>query len=94
MGGGASVSKNKDNFIITFGCPPTSTVDARSTIARAYFEFLQETADEKGYIVLPGNLNYWNGEDGKCEHSLKVPSGPILLQWHETTAEEITNEKN
>ena len=77
-----SVARGKtshENFIITFGCPPSDTVAARSTIARAYFMFLCDARDKKGYIGLPGNLNYWNGDDGKAEHSLKVPSGPILL---------------
>ena len=68
-----------ENFIITFGCPPTATVPARSTIARAYFTFLRDAADDEGAILLPGNLNYWNGDDGKCEHSLKVPGGAIEL---------------
>ena len=67
---------------MTFGCPPTGTVAARSTIAAAYFAFLSESADDESKeLILPGNLNYWNGDDGKCEHAVRVPGGAIGLSW-------------
>ena len=37
LGHGSSSSDQQEDFIITFGCPPTSTVPARSTIAHEYF---------------------------------------------------------
>ena len=84
----ATETMQEGNLIITFGCPPTASVPARSTIARAYFTFLRDAAEgaeggKQGRILLPGNLNYWNGVDGKCEHSLKVPGGWTELYWRQ-----------
>ena len=68
------------NYLVTFGCPPSKGVPAKSTIAVAYFKFLKKSADDKGRIVLPGPLNFFLGTDGKCETISKVRR-PIVLQW-------------
>ena len=72
-----SLSKNCTNIILTFGCPPSATVDAFSTIAGEYFCFLREEAedDKGGRLLLPGSMNYWNGQNGKLEHIPHVPAG-------------------
>ena len=80
-------SGTDENFIMTFGCPPTQTVAARSTIAKAYFTFMRDASDDEGILYLPGNLNYWGGDDGKCEHAVKVPGGAIELKWHDSSNE-------
>ena len=74
-----------ENFIITYGCPPTEGVPAKSTIAHAYIKYLKKAADPQGNIALPGPLNFFVGTDGKCEHSIKVRR-PLLLQWKDKTA--------
>ena len=73
-------AETEENFIITYGCPPTEGVPAKSTIARAYVGYLKQAADPKGNIALPGPLNFFVGAGGKCEHSIKVRK-PLLLQW-------------
>lgn len=42
-------------FILTFGCPPTEGVPAKSTIARSYLKNLINEAED-GYIVFPTAL--------------------------------------
>ena len=73
-----------ENFVITYGCPPTEGVPAKSTIAAAYIKYLKKAADPQGNIALPGPLNFFVGEDGKCEHSIKVRKA-ILLKWTDKT---------
>ena len=69
-----------ENFIITYGCPPTEGVPAKSTIAQSYMSYLRRCANKDGYVALPGPLNFFVGSDGKCEHSIKVNS-PLLLKY-------------
>ena len=73
---------SQENIIMTFGCQPSSGVPVKSTIARAYFSFLRQQAlqDAEKRIALPGNLSFFTGTDGKCEHVTKVAQ-PLLLQW-------------
>ena len=73
-------SQNHENFIITFGCPPTEGVPAKSTIAKTYMKYLKQCANKDGYLALPGPLNFFVGSDGKCEHSIKV-NFPLLLKY-------------
>ena len=75
----------EENFVITYGCPPTEGVPAKSTIAHAYLKYLKKAADSQGNIALPGPLNFFVGADGKCEHSIKVRK-PLLLKWQDKTA--------
>ena len=77
-------AENDENFVITYGCPPTEGVPAKSTIAHAYIKYLKKAADPQGNIALPGPLNFFVGEDGKCEHSIKVRK-PLLLKWRDKT---------
>jgi len=42
-------------FILTFGCPPTEGVPAKSTIARSYLKNLISEAED-GHIVIPTAL--------------------------------------
>ena len=45
------------NFILWFGCPPGSQVNAKSTIAVDFFRELEQNAnDSDGSILLPLNL--------------------------------------
>ena len=39
---GNSLPEQQENFIITYGCPPTEGVPAKSTIAKAYIKFLKQ----------------------------------------------------
>ena len=76
--------KNEENLIITFGCMPSAGVPAKSTVARAYFRHLRHSARVKdlgvGNLVLPGNLSFFNGTDGRVEHTTRV-TAPLLLKW-------------
>ena len=36
-----SMSENHENFIMTYGCPPTEGVPAKSTIAESYMRYLK-----------------------------------------------------
>ena len=74
------IPENHENFIITYGCPPTEGVPAKSTIAKTYMQYLKKSSDQNGYIQLPGPLNFFVGSDGKCEHSIKV-NQPVLLKY-------------
>ena len=40
--GGNSLPEQQENFIITYGCPPTEGVPAKSTIAKAYIKYLKQ----------------------------------------------------
>ena len=75
-----SNTETTTNFILTYGCPPSEGVPAKSTIAHAYIKYLKKAADPQGRIGLPGPLNFFVGADGKCEHSIKVQQA-LLLQW-------------
>ena len=66
-------------MILAFGCPPSRYTAASSTLAKDFFRFLVDDADSKGYIALPGNLNFFHTEDKKNETLIKV-SQPVLLQ--------------
>ena len=83
------MSENHENFIMTYGCPPTEGVPAKSTIAESYMRYLKNSKDQNGHIALPGPLNFFVGADGKCEHNIKV-NFPILLKYKkpEETKEE------
>ena len=72
--------KNTTNYLITYGCPPDTGVPAKSTIAVAYFKFLNSQKDNKGKVTLPGNIGFFQGTDGKCE-SVPKCSQSIRLQW-------------
>ena len=76
--------KSEENLIITFGCMPTAGVPAKSTVARSYFRHLRHSARVKdlgvGSLVLPGNLSFFRGTDGRVEHTTRV-TAPLLLKW-------------
>ena len=56
------------NLIVTYGCAPSSTTPAKSTISVALFERLREKAeDATGEVVLPNALIGWRGTDGHAE---------------------------
>ena len=38
-------AETQENFILTYGCPPTEGVPAKSTIANAYIKYLKKAAD-------------------------------------------------
>ena len=47
------------NCVISFGCPPSKTVNADSKIAVEYFEKLRQCADpQDGSVLVPGDLFY------------------------------------
>ena len=62
------------NYIVTYGCPPSQGVPAKSTIAINYFKFLSEQCTKKNKLLLPGNIGFFVGSDGKCETISKVSS--------------------
>ena len=69
------------NTIVTYGCPPSQGVPAKSTIALSYFRQLKMTADANdGRIKFPSALNFYTGIDGKCETISKVKE-PLILHW-------------
>ena len=35
------IGENHENFIMTYGCPPTEGVPAKSTIAKSYMKYLK-----------------------------------------------------
>ena len=72
--------RHNTNLLITYGCPPSQGVPAKSTIAVAYFKFLNGQKDAQGKITLPGNISFFQGTDGKCETVPKC-SQPLQLQW-------------
>ena len=47
---GKVVPENQENFIITYGCPPSEGVPAKSTIAKAYIRYLKQSATQEGFI--------------------------------------------
>ena len=58
----------RTNLIITYGCPPSDTTPAKSTISVAYFDKLRQKADDAtGEVKLPYALVGWRGTDGKSE---------------------------
>ena len=75
-----AIPENHENFIMTYGCPPTEGVPAKSTIAKSYMKYLKSSQDPNGHISLPGPLNFFVGADGKCEHNIKV-NFPLLLKY-------------
>ena len=69
------------NTIVTYGCPPSQGVPAKSTIALSYFRQLKMSADSyDGMIKFPSVLNFYTGIDGKCETISKVKA-PLFLKW-------------
>ena len=48
---GFNLPERQENFIITYGCPPTEGVPAKSTIAKAYIKYLKnQSMSQDGYI--------------------------------------------
>ena len=43
-GAGLVQPESHENFIITYGCPPTEGVPAKSTIAKAYIKYLKKSS--------------------------------------------------
>ena len=68
-----------ENLILAFGCAPSRLTAAASTLAKDFFTFLMNDADENGYVALPGNLNFFHTKDRKNETLIKV-SQPALLR--------------
>ena len=59
---------DKNNFVILFGCPPSSTTPAKSTISKAYFERLYSKMDKATCITkIPNAINGWRGTDNRAE---------------------------
>ena len=42
---GGGNAETQENFIMTYGCPPTEGVPAKSTIANAYIKYLKSASD-------------------------------------------------
>ena len=58
----------RTNLVLTYGCPPSDTTPAKSTISVAYFDKLRAKAeDATGIVTLPHALVGWRGTDGKSE---------------------------
>ena len=87
-----AIPENHENFIMTYGCPPTEGVPAKSTIAKSYMKYLKQSKDPNGHIALPGPLNFFVGADGKCEHNIKV-NFPVLLKYKEKQEQEEEEEQ-
>jgi len=80
--------ENYRNVVLSFGCPPNSGVDARSTIAIDYFAKLKQIANPyDGSVILPGRFLTWSPGNGgehvplyteelRLVHSDWVPKGP------------------
>ena len=57
---GQDVESKSGKLILTFGCPPSNTTPAKSTISTAYFERLHQKAnDATGEVILPHALVGW-----------------------------------
>ena len=55
------------NFIFYYGCPPNKTVPGKSTLAKAFFQKLRDSADPYyGTIILPTAISHWHGTDGQA----------------------------
>ena len=65
---------------MTFGCPPSQSVLAKSDISVSYFKFINDKKNERGEFKMPDMIGYFRGPDGQCETVANV-SKPILFQW-------------
>jgi len=74
------------NFILTWGCPPSSGVPAKSSIVTSYTEHLVKKI-KKGVLVLPEGLQSYSGSDGKAE---TLPKCKAYL-WLDCTLNNRTN---
>jgi len=71
-------------MFITHGCAPNFGVDARSTIAKTYFQKLLQFKNSENDVEIPGRMTTWtpgnNGEHvPKHNHILK-------LRFHDVNA--------
>ena len=63
------------NLILTFGCEPSRTTAAKSTISKEYFQNLSDQADGySGEVSIPEALFMWKGSNEKVEHFYKFSS--------------------
>ena len=54
--------------MLTYSCPPSAYTPAQSTMAKAYFQRLRDSACEyEGTIRFPDPMVGWRGTDGKAE---------------------------
>ena len=72
----ASAQKSYKNGILIFGCAPSFTVAAKSTVAVETFSEMQERGEEQS-VVLPDDIVDWNpGNDGEiltlCTDKLRL----------------------
>ena len=68
----------QQNLIITYGCPPSATVPARSTISESIFARLKERIDDATGQVDYGRALYgWKGTDGQSE-TIALSDKPML----------------
>ena len=74
-----TVAEYDENLILAFGCAPSRLTAAASTLAKDFFKFLVNSADENGYVALPGNMNFFHTRDHNNETLIKV-SQPVLLR--------------
>ena len=73
--------ESEGNLLLTFGCAPAGYVDAKSTIATAYFRHLRrssEVKDGNGRLKIPGALTFFGG--GRVETTFKGTK-EITLRW-------------
>ena len=54
------------NIILTWGCPPSKGVPAKSSIVSSYSKYVVESI-EGGVVVFPDDLIDYLGDDGNCE---------------------------
>ena len=59
---------DKNNFVILYGCPPSATTPAKSTISKAFFDRLYSKMDKSTCVTkIPAAINGWRGTDNRAE---------------------------
>jgi len=74
------------NCVLTWGCPPSSGVPAKSSIVTSYTEQVARKM-KKGVVVFPEALIGYSGTDGKAE---TLPKCKAFL-WLDCTVNNTTN---
>ena len=65
-------NKDGENLILVFGCKPKGIVSGKSTLVIDLFDYLENSADERGYVSLPGNLVFFKTQDKRNELTTRV----------------------
>ena len=81
---GVSDGDKLENYLLIFGCCPSKTTRAKSTLVVDFFNFIEEFADKYGHVMIPHRIDEFRTQDNMNETVSKVVQKTVLYLKHST----------